>query len=131
MALAERISRALLSVLDYLNKSISNFKNEDEKAFFSDVWHVAAELEYTLFLLSLIVGNENNTSQTKLNHELKSLPTDQVMLKVKDLVSEAQESIRNGDFMKAYKSAYLARHYVFRVQESLTEKKRETDRGKK
>ncbi|MEM3823746.1 MAG: hypothetical protein QXH87_02315 [Candidatus Bathyarchaeia archaeon] len=131
MAVNDKILKALERAINHLDNSISALKGKDENAFSSSVWHVAAELEYTLFLLSLAIGNGHDGLTAKLNPEFKDLQTDQVMSKVKDSISEAQKSIREGDLPNAYKNAYLARHFVFKTHESITKKKREDNKGKK
>lgn len=119
----EKILKTLESAINHLDNSISMLKGKDEDAFSNSIWHVAAELEYALFLFYLAIGNGYNVSPAKLNPEFKVLQMDQAMLKVRELVNEAQKSVRDDDLVNAYKNAYLARHYVFKVQESLTKKK--------
>jgi len=129
MAHSDRILKALESAIKQLDNSISALKDKDENKFSNSVWHTAAELEYALFLLSLTIGNEYNIS-VKLNPEPKSLSTDQIMLKVRELISEAHKSVRNGDFMNACRITRLARRYIFEVQNSLTGKKHGTRKGR-
>ncbi|MEM2338015.1 MAG: hypothetical protein QXP06_05375 [Candidatus Bathyarchaeia archaeon] len=131
MSSIDKISKALKSAISYLDNSILSLRNKDENAFSNSVWHVAAELEYALFLFSITLGNGHNVSIAKSNPEVKSIQMDQVMLKVKGLISEAEESIGKGELSDAYKNVYLARHYVFNVQENLTKKKNETNKKEK
>lgn len=123
MALNEKISRTLLSALNHLNKSISALKEGDENAFSNDVWHVAAELEYALFLFSLMLGEDRSVPASKPNPDPKNLPTDAIMSRVKELIQEAQGFLKVGSLLNAHKSVYLARHYLFKVQEGLSRKK--------
>jgi hypothetical protein len=124
----DKILKALETALNRLDEAISALKSKNENAFSNGVWHVAAELEYALFLFSLAVGSENSMPVDKPNPELKNMQIGNVVLKVKELVSEAQKSIKDGQLLNAYKSAYLARHHIFKVQESLNKKKRETSK---
>ncbi|MEM0058230.1 MAG: hypothetical protein QXG58_06675 [Candidatus Bathyarchaeia archaeon] len=123
MTFNEKISLALLSALNHLNKSISALKRGDENAFSNDVWHVAAELEYALFLFSLMLGEGRSVPASKLNPDPKNLPTEAIMLRVRELIEEAQGFLKVGSLSNALRSTYLARHYLFKVQEGLSGKK--------
>jgi len=123
MTYSDKILEALESTIKYLDGCISALKGGYENAFSDSVWHVAAQLEYALFMLSLNLGNGHTASSVKLNPEPKSLPIDQAMLKVKELVGAAQSFLKAGDLVNAYRNAYLASQYIFKVQESLAKKK--------
>lgn len=116
-----KILGALESAIKYLVNSISALKSVNEEVLSNGVWHVAAELEYALFLLSLTIENGHSTP-VRLNPEPKNLQIDQVLLKVKDLVSEAQKHVKNGDLMNAFRNVRLARRYIFEVQNRLTKR---------
>jgi hypothetical protein len=128
MATNDKILKALETALNRLDEAISALKSINENAFSNGVWHVAAELEYALFLFSLAVGSENSMPVAKPNPEIKNMQMDNIVLKVKELVGEAQKSIMDGHLLNAYRSAYLARHFIFKVQESLNKKKHEASR---
>jgi hypothetical protein len=121
----DKILKVLESALNHLKLSTSALKNRDENAFSNSVWHVAAELEYALFLFSLAFRNKHDELKIKINPESKNLQFGSVMTEVEDLLEEAKKSIDNGNLLDAYKSAYIARHRVFKVQEVLAKKKRE------
>ncbi|MGB9683958.1 MAG: hypothetical protein ACPL1Z_03395 [Candidatus Bathyarchaeales archaeon] len=121
----DKILKALESALNHLKLSTSALKSRDENAFSNSVWHIAAELEYALFLFSLTFGNKHDTLKVKLNPEPKNLQFDNVMAEVENLLEEAKKLISSRNLLDAYKSAYMARHRVFKVQEILAKKKRE------
>jgi len=123
MTSSDKILEVLEFTIKYLDGCISALKGGYENAFSDNVWHVAAQLEYALFMLSLNLGNGHTASSVKLNPEPKGLPINQTMLKVKELVNAAQSFLEAGDLVNAYRIAYLARHYIFKVQESLVKKK--------
>jgi len=119
-----KILKALSSTLTYLDKAASALRKGDENAFFNDVWHVAAELEYALFLFLLALEeSERNVQMLKPSPETINPSVGDVMLKVKELVEEAQNFLMKGDLSNAHSRVYLARHYIFKVQESLDKKK--------
>jgi hypothetical protein len=125
MVANDKILKALGSALNHLKLSTSALKSRDENAFSNSIWHVAAELEYVLFLFSLTVGNRHDSLKVKLNPESKNLQFDNLMAEVEDLLEEAKNSISNGLLLEAYKGVYTARHRIFKVQEILAKKKRE------
>lgn len=121
----DKILKALESALNHLKLSTSSLKNSDENAFSNSLWHVAAELEYALFLFSLAFENKHDTSKVKPNPEPRNLQFNSVMGEVENLLEEAKKLISTGNLLEAYKSAYVARYRVFKVQEILAKKKRE------
>ncbi|MBX5321792.1 MAG: hypothetical protein QHH12_03300 [Candidatus Bathyarchaeota archaeon] len=121
----DKILKALESALNHLKLSTSALKSRDENTFSNNVWHIAAELEYALFLFSLAFGNKHDTLKVKLNPEPKNLQFGSLMVEVEDLLEEAKKLISSRNLLDAYKSAYMARHRVFKVQEILAKKKRE------
>lgn len=124
MAVTEKLSKALKTATRYLEDSTSTL-GKDEKAFANGVWHAAAELEYALFLFSLIFKEECDTSKWKPNPETRKIGADEMLAKVRGLLDESMKALVGGDLTDAYKCAYMARHYVFKVQEDLAKKKRE------
>jgi len=129
MAINEKISKALKSATTHLENSILASNKKDENSFADNIWHVAAELEYTLFLFSITFQNERDLSRWKPNLELKN-ETGLMLMDVQNLLNETEKSVVNEKLLDAYKSAYIARHYVLKVQEDLAKKKRKMLRQK-
>ena len=129
MAAKEKISKGLKSATTHLENSILASNKKDENSFADNIWHVAAELEYTLFLFSITFQNERDLSRWKPNLELKN-ETGLMLMDVQNLLNETEKSVVNEKLLDAYKSAYIARHYVLKVQEDLAKKKRKMLRQK-
>ncbi|MGB9853932.1 MAG: hypothetical protein ACPLRY_03885 [Candidatus Bathyarchaeales archaeon] len=127
MATNEKLLKALGSATRYLEGSLSTL-SKDEKASADGVWHVAAELEYALFLFSLMFKGEVDTSKWKPNPEAKRLGADEMLTTVRKLLDESKKALVDDDLMDAYKCAYMARHYVFSIQEDFARKKREASK---
>jgi len=123
MAINEKISKSLKSATTHLENAILALNKKDEDSFADSLWHVAAELEYTLFLFSITFQNEKDLSKWKPNPEPK-IETSSTLMEVQNLLNEAEKFIMNEKLLDAYKSAYDARHYVLKAQEDLTRKKR-------
>ncbi|MEM2971049.1 MAG: hypothetical protein QW270_01305 [Candidatus Bathyarchaeia archaeon] len=119
MAVNEKVSKALKTAANYLEKSISAFNQKDEASFSDGLWHVAAELEYALFIFSITFQNENvsswkpNLEKTNINPALEDVRT---------LLSEAERFVIDGRLLESYKNVYVARNYIRKVQEVLAKK---------
>jgi hypothetical protein len=128
MAVKEKISQSLKSATTHLENSILALNKKDEDSFADSLWHVAAELEYTLFLFSITFQNEKDTSNWKPNPEPK-IEAGSTLMDAQNLLKEAEKFV-NEKLLDAYKSAYIARHYILKVQEDLSRKKRKMLRKK-
>jgi hypothetical protein len=123
MAINEKVSKALKSAVTHLENSMQTLNKKDEKSLANSVWHVAAELEFALFLISITYPNEINLSNSKRNPELKKIETDSMLAEAENLLNKAETFVANERLLNAYKNAYVARHYVLKVQEELAKKK--------
>jgi len=132
MATNEKISKALKSAITHLDNSMLIInKKKDDSLLEDSVWHVAAELEYALFLFSITVQNEIDKSKWKLNPKLKKVEVGPTLVTVQDLLNEAEKCMTSEKLSDAYKSAYIARHYILKVQKDFAKKKREALKKKK
>jgi hypothetical protein len=123
--------KALKSAITYVNNSMLAMDRKDDNLLTDSVWHAAAELEYTLFLFSITVENEIDKSKWKLNPKLKKIEVGPTLVTVQDLLNEAEKCIKDEKLLDAFKSAYVARHYMLRVQKDFAKKKREALKKKK
>lgn len=125
MALDEKILMSLKSAATYLESSTLALDKEDEGLLADNLWHVAAELEYALFLLSVKTQNENDIPRLKSNLGFKKADVDSKLVDVKNLLNEAEKFFLSGRLQEAYKSAYVARQRTLMVEDDLGKKKRE------
>ncbi len=125
MASNDKILKALESAINYLEKSLSALNSGNENSFTEHFWHVAAELEYALFMFSLIFQEENiEKSKWKPNPDIKKDELRNVLAEVRSLLDGAKKFLLGGKVLDAYKGVYVARHRVFAVEENLAKKKR-------
>jgi hypothetical protein len=108
-----------------LENSAFAFDKKDEGLLADSIWHVAAELEYVLFLLSIKTQNEIDELKPKSNLESKKADVDSALVDVKNLLNEAEKFVLSGRLQDAYKSVYAARHCILKIREDLAKKKRE------
>jgi len=124
MIINEKILMVLKSAITYVETSMLALNKKDDNSFANGIWHVAAELEYLLFLFSITYKNESDTSIWNRNIELKKIETYPMLIEVQNLLNEAEKFVVNEKFQYAYKNVYIARHYILRVQQDITKKKR-------
>lgn len=125
MTVNEKILRSLKSAVMYLENSAFALEKKDEEMLADNIWHVAAELEYALFLLSITTQNENGTPELRSKHRSKEADVDSTLVDVKNLLNEAEESVLSGRLQDAYESAYAARHCVLKIKDDLAKKRHE------
>ncbi len=125
MAADRKILKALKSAIGYLDNSMPALDRKDENSLADSIWHVAAELEYVLFLFSITFKDEADKSKWKLNPKLKKNELGPTLATVQDLLNDTEKCIKNEKLLDAYKNAYIARHYILKVQKEFARKKRE------
>jgi hypothetical protein len=130
MAANEKILKSLKSAMAYLENSILMLNKKDENSLMDNIWHVAAELEYALFLFSITLKDESDKSKWKLNPKIKKVEVGPALVMVQNLLDEAENRMADEKLLDAYKSAYIARHYILKVQKDFAKKKREAFKKK-
>jgi hypothetical protein len=125
MAVDEKILRSLESAATCLEDSASALDKKDEGLLADNIWHVAAELEYALFLFSIKAQNENGVPELRSNLEFKEANVDSALVEVKNLLNEAEKFFLSGRLQEAYESAYAARHLTLKIKDGLAKKRRE------
>lgn len=130
MVANEKIVESLKTAITYAENSIQALDRNDENALADSLWHVAAELEYTVFLFSMASERETKPLQLDKSYDLKKTEADKLLAEVHNFLKEAEGFIVSGKFLDAYKSVYAARNHVFKLHEDLAKKKREARKKK-
>ena len=123
MTIDEKILQSLKSAVTYLESSTFALDKKDESLLADNIWHVAAELEYALFLLSIKTLNESDVSKLKSNPEFEKADVGSSLVYVKNLLNEAEEFVLSGQLQDAYKSAYVVRNCILKIKDDLAKKK--------
>jgi hypothetical protein len=118
-----KIAGALASCEVFLEKSVVSLKDAPEE-FDMCVWRAAAELEYALFLFSLKNADADVTSKWKTESYNRSDQPAKLLKTVQTLVAKSKESTVSGNWLKAYKHAFVARHILLKIQREHARKKR-------
>ena len=122
MSFHNKILNALKTAKNFLETLDAKTKKNAE-AFRNAIWRVAAELEYALFFFSIMFQNENQVQKWKVNPKSKGADLNFMLKEAQKLLSEAEKSAVNGGMLEAYKNAYIARHYVLKIQGELDKEK--------
>jgi hypothetical protein len=131
MASNEKILKALKSAITHLDNSMLTMDKKDDNSVADSVWHTAAELEYALFLFSITVQGEIDKTKWKLNPKLKKVEVGPMLVTARELLDKAEKCVTNENLLDAYKNAYIARHFILKLQKDFTRKKREALKKKK
>lgn len=114
----KKIAGAIMSAINFLEDSMKALVEKDERGVMSSVWEAAAELEYALFLFSLIQQEER--SSWKLDLPSKEVEVGPTLVSAQDLLKEVKKGIDVGDFGKAHKKTWMARGHLLEVWKRLT-----------
>ena len=130
MSFQDKILTALKTAKSHLENSVGAEAKNDEELFKNAIWHAAAELEYVLFFFSMIFENESQRQKWKVNPKLKKADLNSMLNKTQELLSEAEKLVGE-NMLEAYKNAYLARHYMLKIQGEIAKKKKDEASKKK
>ncbi|MGQ9624980.1 MAG: hypothetical protein ACUVUF_05030 [Candidatus Bathycorpusculaceae bacterium] len=130
MSVSEKILKSMQTVMAHFNNLTDALSRGDENFLADSLWHLAAELEYMIFLFSMTIQGESESARWKPNPEVKSMEIESILTNVKRLLNDAEKFFAQGNLREAYRSAYVARHYALKIQENLAKKKREAFKRK-
>lgn len=126
----DKILKALEATVSHVKNAMQALNMEDEESFDDATWHAAAELEYALFLFSIMLKDAGETQKFKVNPELKGDNFGAILIQTQDFLSKAGACMTNKNILEAYKNANVARHYLLKIQEELTKRKRMASKTK-
>jgi hypothetical protein len=119
----QKISKAVTSALTYLEASIEAYAKGDENKVIQLIWHAASDLEYGLFLFSLINHDETPSSSWKLPQSKKP-ETESLLASTQALLQEAAKNLEANDLKEAYKKTWIARGQLLMVHDFFEKKER-------
>jgi hypothetical protein len=124
MLAIEKISNALKSASAYLENSARALSETDRTLFIDSLWHVTSELEYALFILSLMLQKDGETPKPVL--KIQKNNSNAVLIEVKKLLDDVQRLVPDREFEEAYNSLYAAKNCILRVYDYAVKDRRET-----
>ena len=113
----ENILKAITSAIAYLENSMDALAKKDEKKVTNFVWRAASDLEYALFLFSLIHQDETESSSWKLDPHSKQIEIEPLLTSAQNLLKQAKESFEADDLHEAHKKTWIAQGHLLRIQE--------------
>jgi len=115
-----KIITAITSAITHLENSMKALVKKDESEMAGSVWKAAADLEYALFLFSLMQQEESERSSWKLESPLKQAEVGPVLVAAQDLLMKAKSSIDVGELREAHKKTWMARGHLLTIWKHLT-----------
>ncbi len=120
----EKVNNAITSSISYLEDSAEALTKKNEAKLREDVWHAAAELEYALFLLSLVNGEESR-HRWKVNPGSKQVEIESLLASTRELLETAREDIAAKKSPDAHRKIWVARGYLLKVHDVFEKKRKE------
>jgi hypothetical protein len=124
----ENIFGAITSAIAYLEDSMEALAKKDEKKVAHFAWRAASDLEYALFLFSLMHQDETESSSWKLNPHTKQLEIGPLLISAQDLLKEAKDDFEAGELHKAHKKTWMVRGHLLWVHDFLEKKRRKSEK---
>jgi len=111
-----KILKSLDTALNHYNSLVA-LTNKDKKTLENNFWHILSELEYALFVLSLMFNKEQYEQYLPKPKEM-----DKNNLAINKLLNEAKQFIANNNIFEAYKNIYMAEYYTIRIYDIIRRK---------
>ena len=124
----ENILEAITSAINHLENSMKALVEKNEKEVMKFVWLAAAELEYVLFLFSLIHPDETVSSSWKLDPRAKQFEVGPALVSAQDLLKEAKDSFEADELHEAHRKTWMARGHLLKVHESFEKRRRKGEK---
>jgi len=125
----ENILENITSAINQLEEAMKGLVEKNEKELTSFVWRAAADLEYALFLFSLMHQEESPGASWKLNPPAKQVEVGPTLMMAQDLLKEAKGSFEAENFHEAHKKTWMAWGHLLRVHEFFEKMQRKEVKG--
>jgi len=125
----DKIQAALAKALSHLDEAVNTMTTGDsnEKALADSLWTASAETEYAVFLLTLMKGDRTESTPSKGTSPTKQpIELDVTLAHARNLLQGAGTKVDEGNFERAYETAWSARNLLLKAQEQLEKKRKET-----
>jgi hypothetical protein len=119
----EKIVNAMTSAMNHLKDSLKLLSSGKEEEISNMVWQASSDVEYCLFLLSLLHPNQGESLPPKTLSSPKLKETESVISCALEMLKKAKSSLEKDDLATAQEKAWQARSYLLKAQE-IFEKKR-------
>jgi len=120
----EKILSAISSAIGHLENSMKLFSDKKEEEIFNLVWRASSDVEYCLFLLSLLHSNEAESFYPKHKSSSKQTEIQPALTSALNVLKEAKSNIDSNNLVKAREKTWQARGYLFKLQEAFEKKRK-------
>lgn len=117
----------MTSALTFLEDSVDVHAKGDEEKVIQLTWRAASNLEYGLFLFSLIHQEETRRSSWKLP-KIKQPEIESLLVSTQNLLREAAKSLEADDLKEAHKKTWIARGQLLRIHDFFEKKQRKAQK---
>jgi len=124
----ENILKAITSAIAHLESSMEALAKKDETKVTMFVWRAASDLEYALFLFSLMHQDETETSSWKLDPHSKQVEIEPLLISAQELLREAKDSFEADDLHEAHKKTWMAQGHLLRLQDFFEKMRRKSEK---
>ena len=125
----ENILKTITSAIAHLENSMEALAKKAEKKVVHFTWRAASDLEYALFLFSLMHQDETESSSWKLNPHTKQVEIGPLLISAQDLLKEAKNSFEADELHQAHKKTWMARGHLLRLHDFLEKKQRKGEKA--
>jgi hypothetical protein len=95
------------------------------------LWPALAEIEYAVFLLSIIQGEKSENAAWKHAFSAQqSIELEPTLTSARELVESAKVKIEKDDYEKAYEETWTARNLLLKAHDALEKKMKEAKKQK-
>jgi len=119
----------ITSAINHLEESMKALVEKNEKEVIRFVWRAAADLEYALFLFSLMHRDETPSASWKLDPPAKQVEVGPTLVLSQDLLKEAKDSFEVENFNEAHKKTWMARGHLLRIHDFFEKRRRESEKS--
>jgi len=125
----ENLIEAIASATNHLENSMKALAEKNEKELMRLVWRAAADLEYALFLFSLLPKDETESSSWKPDPHSKQVEIGSALMSARDLLREAKGSFEADEIHEAHKKTWMARGHLLRVHDFFEKRRRKGEKS--
>ncbi|MFQ6065328.1 MAG: hypothetical protein ACE5L6_07615 [Candidatus Bathyarchaeia archaeon] len=123
----KKLTTAITSAMNHLEASMNVGSKVDDVSRL--VWRAAADLEYALFLFSIISQDESESSSWKIDLRSKEVEIKSVSRSAMERLQRAQSKIKDGKLREAHKETWMARGYLLKLQEFFEKRRRKLQKA--
>lgn len=125
----ENIFNAIMTSMACLEESMMALARKDEKKVKHFTWRAASDLEYALFLFSLMHQDEKEWRSWKLDPKSRQLGIQPLLVSAQHLLEEARDSLEAGKVHEAHKRTWKARGQLLKVHDLFEKESRREEKA--